>query len=45
MIGEKPAEKVEMSGGIEKDIKITCIMKSPEDSEFPSSEFDVDADR
>lgn len=42
MIGEKPAEKVEMSGGLQKDITITCITKSPEDEEFPSSEADVD---
>lgn len=45
MIGEKPAEKVEMSGGLQKDIRITCVTKSPEDDSFPSSESDVDAER
>ena len=45
MIGEKPAEKVEMSGGLEKDIKITLITKSPDDDTFPSSEAEVDAER
>lgn len=45
MIGEKPAEKVEMSGALQKDINITCIMKSPDDVNFPSSEADVDAER
>lgn len=44
MIGEKPAEKVEMSGALQKDITITCISKSPEDDTFPSSESEVDAE-
>ena len=44
MIGEKPAEKVEMSGALQKDITITCISKSPEDETFPSSESEVDAE-
>lgn len=44
MIGEKPAEKVEMSGALQKDITITCISKSPEDETFPSSESEVNAE-
>ena len=45
MIGEKPAEKVEMSGALQKDINITCVMRSPDDVNFPSSEADVEANK
>ena len=45
MIGEKPADKVEMSGGQQKEIKIEYISKSPDDEIFPSSEDQVDAER
>ena len=45
MIGEKPADKVEMSGGQSMDIKIEYITKSPDDEIFPSSEDQVDAER
>ena len=45
MIGEKPAEKVEMSGGLQKEITITMVSKSPDDDVFPSSESEVDAER
>ena len=38
MIGEKPAEKMEMSGGMVNEMKITHISKNPEDVTFPSSE-------
>ena len=31
MIGEKPAEKVEMSGGQQMDLKVTYVTTSPED--------------
>ena len=45
MIGEKPADKVEMSGGQQMEIKIEYISKSPDDAVFPSSEDQVDAER
>ena len=45
MIGEKPAEKVEMSGGLQNDITITMVSRSPDDDVFPSSESEVDVGR
>lgn len=45
MIGEKPAEKMEMSGGMSGEIKIVHITKSEDDANFPSSEDEVDAER
>lgn len=45
MIGEKPAEKTEISGGMANEIKIVHITKSEDDANFPSSEDDVDAER
>lgn len=45
MIGEKPADKVEMSGGQQMDIRIEYISRSPDDAVFPSSEDQVDAER
>lgn len=45
MIGEKPAEKVDMSGGMSNEIKIVHITKSGDDANFPSSEDEVDAER
>lgn len=42
MIGEKPAEKMEMSGGMVNEMKITHISKNPEDVTFPSSEAEVE---
>ena len=45
MIGEKPAEKTELSGGMANEIKIVHITKSDNDDVFPSSEDEVDADR
>lgn len=45
MIGEKPAEKVEMSGGMQNEITVTYITQSPDDEVFPSSEDEVDATR
>ena len=38
MIGEKPAEKMELSGGMQTELKITHITRNPDDEEFPSSE-------
>lgn len=45
MIGEKPAEKVDMSGGMSNEIKIVHITKSGDDANFPSSEDEVDTER
>ena len=45
MIGEKPAEKMEMSGGMSGELKIVHITKSADDAHFPSSEDEVDAER
>lgn len=45
MIGEKPAEKMELSGGMQTELKITHITRNPNDAEFPSSEDEVDVER
>ena len=45
MIGEKPAEKMEMSGGQQMELKVRYITASPDDVNFPSSEDEVDAER
>lgn len=45
MIGEKPAEKMEMTGSMANDLRITHITVSPEESNFPSSEDEVDMER
>ena len=42
MIGEKPAEKVDLSGGMKNELCITHVSRSAEDTEFPSSEAEVD---
>lgn len=44
MIGEKPAEKVEMSGGVSTEITIKYVGDDDEDV-FPSSEHEVEARR
>lgn len=44
MIGEKPAEKIEMQGGVTTDLKIRYIGDDGEDV-FPSSEAEVDGER
>lgn len=41
MIGEKPAEKVEMTGGMEHEIKIKYVGNDGDDV-FPSSEHEID---
>lgn len=43
MIGEKPAEKMEMSGGMVSSVKIVHIGEQGEP--FPSSEDEVDIDK
>jgi hypothetical protein len=45
MIGEKPAEKMELAGGMQNELKVTYITKSPDDAQFPSSEEEVDRER
>lgn len=45
MIGEKPAEKMELAGGMQNELKVTYITKSPDDAKFPSSEDEVDGER
>ena len=45
MIGEKPAEKVDLSGGVQNEMVITHITKGADDEDFPSSEDEVDAER
>ena len=45
MIGEKPAEKMELSGGMQTELKITHITRNPDDADFPSSEDEVDVER
>ena len=45
MIGEKPAEKMELAGGMQNELKVTYITKSPDDARFPSSEDEVDGER
>ena len=45
MIGEKPADKVEMSGGQSMNVTIEYISNKPDDDVFPSSEDQVDAER
>ena len=44
MIGEKPAEKLEMSGGLSGEVKIKYVGGDDEDI-FPSSEDEVNTDR
>lgn len=45
MIGEKPAEKMELAGGMQNELKVTYITKSPDDAQFPSSEDEVEGER
>ena len=44
MIGEKPAEKLDLSGGMKNELSITHVTKSVDDVDFPSSEDEVDAE-
>lgn len=44
MIGEKPAEKVEMSGGLQQEIRIRYVGDEG-DEVFPSSEAEVEIER
>ena len=42
MIGEKPAEKMELGGGMQNELVITHISKNADDVNFPSSESEVE---
>ena len=42
MIGEKPAEKMELGGNMCSKLQVVHISKSPDDVNFPSSESDVE---
>lgn len=42
MIGEKPAEKMELGGSMQSELRIKHITCSPNDANFPSSESEVD---
>lgn len=44
MLGEKPADKVEMSGDMTHEVRIVYVGEEGDD-DFPSSETDVDAER
>lgn len=43
IIGEKPAEHMELGGGMQNELCIKHISKSPEDVVFPSNESEVEA--
>jgi hypothetical protein len=42
MIGEKPAEKMELGGNMCSKLQVVHISKSPDDANFPSSESEVE---
>ena len=42
MIGEKPAEKMELGGNMCSKLQVVHISKSPDDANFQSSESDVE---
>lgn len=42
MIGEKPAEKMELGGSMNTELQIKHISVGPNDTDFPSSESEVD---
>lgn len=42
MIGEKPAEKMELGGSMQSELRIKHITCTPNDADFPSSESEVD---
>lgn len=42
MIGEKPAEKMELGGSMQSELRIKHITCNPDDVNFPSSESEVD---
>ena len=42
MIGEKPAEKMELGGSMQSELRIKHITCNPNDANFPASESEVD---
>ena len=42
MIGEKPADKMELGGNMCSKLQVVHISKSPDDANFPSSESEVE---
>ena len=42
MIGEKPAEKMELAGSMNNELRIKHVTANPNDADFPSSENEVD---
>ena len=42
MIGEKPAEKMELAGSMNNELRIKHVTANPNDADFPSSESEVD---
>lgn len=42
MIGEKPAEKMELGGKMNTELQIKHISVGPNDTDFPSNESEVD---
>lgn len=42
MIGEKPAEKMELGGSMNTELQIKHISVGPNDTDFPSNESEVD---
>ena len=42
IIGEKPAEKMELGGSMQSELRIKHITCNPNDVDFPSSESEVD---
>ena len=42
IIGEKPAEKMDLGGSMQSELRIKHITCNPNDANFPSSESEVD---
>lgn len=42
MIGEKPADRIDLGGGMQNDLRITHVTKDANDKNFPSSESEVE---
>jgi hypothetical protein len=42
MIGEKPADKLDLGGNMRSELNIVHISKNPDDDVFPSSESEVE---
>ena len=42
MIGEKPADRIDLGGGMQNELRITHVAKDANDKNFPSSESEVE---